>query len=314
MPESASPPTRRVIEVMELLTRAERALTASEIAAALGHARATVIAILTELAEAGWVRRDRRRRFTPGPALAALRPVALEVPNAAVGAELKALAAAAHCGVTLSRIADGRLTVVAKEYATGARILPGLAVGQSIPLGYPAGAAVMPWRAEAERRAWLASASGPARRGAPALLRFVTTHGCAMFRPDSDDAGLVDVLAELLGAVGAEVMQPQLRTRVLRQLSRLTARPYRDADLDSAEALPVSYLSAPVFGSAEAPYEVQIGPLRATVSRAERADYVAAIRAGAEALSAALGGSGPPDGDGHPAPAAADRAVVDDLG
>ncbi|UGT55335.1 helix-turn-helix domain-containing protein [Nocardia asteroides] len=291
MPESASPPTRRVIEVMELLTRTERALTASEVAAALGYARATVIAVLTELAEAGWVRRDRQRRFAPGPGLAALRPVALEVPNA-VGAELKALAVAAHCGVTLSRIADGRLTVVAKEYAAGARILPGLAVGQSIPLGYPAGAAVMPWRSEAERRAWLAGAPGPARRGAPALLRFVTTHGCAMFRPDSDDAGLVDVLAELLGAVGAEVVQPELRTRVLRQLSRLTARPYRDADLDSAESLPVSYLSAPVFGSAEAPYEVQIGPLRATVSRAERADYVATIRAGAEALSAALGGTG----------------------
>ncbi|WP_280346542.1 helix-turn-helix domain-containing protein [Nocardia neocaledoniensis] len=292
MPESASPPTRRVIEVMELLTRTERALTASEVAAALGHARATVTAVLTELAEAGWVRRDRQRRFAPGPALAMLRPVTVEVPNAAAGAALKALAVAAHCGVTLSRIADGRLIVVAKEYAPGARILPGLAVGQSIPLGYPAGAAVMPWRGEAERGAWLASANGPARRGAPALLRFVTTHGCAVFRPDSDDAGLVEVLAELLGAVGAEVVQPELRTRVLRQLARLTARPYRDADLDSAELIPVSYLSAPVFLGSEAPYEVQIGPLRASVSKAERADYVAAIRTGAAALSAALSGPG----------------------
>ncbi|WP_410875947.1 helix-turn-helix domain-containing protein [Nocardia sp. A7] len=288
MPESASPPTRRVIEVMELLTRTERMLTASEVASALGLARATVTAVLTELTDAGWVRRDRQRRFGPGPALATLRPVVAEVPNAAVSAELKALAVAAHCGVTLSRIADGRLTVVAKEYALGARILPGLAVGQSIPLGYPAGAAVMPWRAEAERKAWSASATGPAGRDAAALLRFVTTHGCAVFRPDSDDAGLVDVLAELLGAVGAEVMQPELRTRVLRQLSRLTARPYREADLDSTEALPVSYLSAPVFDGAEAPYEVQIGPLRSAVSRDDRARYLTTIRRGAEALSAVL--------------------------
>ncbi|MGY0498503.1 helix-turn-helix domain-containing protein [Nocardia sp. FBN12] len=288
MPESASPPTRRVIEVMELLTRAERALTASEVASALGLARATVTAVLTELTDAGWVRRDRARRFGPGPALAVLRPVDTEIPSAAVSAELKALAASAHCGVTLSRIADGRLTVVAKEYALGARILPGLAVGQSIPLGYPAGAAVMPWRQEAERKAWSASATGPARRNAPALLRFVTTHGCAVFRPDSDDAGLVDVLAELLGAVGAEVVQPELRTRVLRQLSRLTARPYREADLDSAEPLPVSYLSAPVFDGSAAPYEVQIGPLQAAVSRGDRAHYLATIRAGAAALSAVL--------------------------
>ncbi|MFC4127151.1 helix-turn-helix domain-containing protein [Nocardia rhizosphaerae] len=286
--ESASPPTRRVIEVMELLTRADRPLTATEVASALGLARATVTAVLAELDDAGWVRRDRDRRFGPGPALAGLRPVDAEVPSAAVSAELRALAVAAHCGVTLSRIADGRLTVVAKEYAPGGRIVPGLAVGQSIPLGYPAGAAVMPWRSEAERRVWSASATGPARRGAPALLRFVTTHRCAVFRPDSDDAGLVDVLAELLGAVGGEVVQPELRARVLRQLARLTARPYTDTELDSAETMPVSYLSAPVFDGAAAPYEVQIGPLRSAVSGSERAGYVAAIRAGAEALSGVL--------------------------
>lgn len=288
MPESASPPTRRVIEVMELLTRADRSLTASEVASALGLARATVTAVLTELTDAAWVHRDGQRRFGPGPALATLRPADAEISIAAVSAELKALAAAAHCGVTLSRIADGKLTVVAKEYALGARIVPGLAVGQSIPLGYPAGAAVMAWRSEAERRAWLASATGPARRGAPALLRFVTTHGCAVFRPDSDDAGLVEVLAELLGAVGGEVMQPELRTRVLRQLARLTARPYRDDDLDDAQPLPVSYLSAPVFGSSEAPYEVQIGPLRSAVSRGDRTQLIAMIRDGAQALSAVL--------------------------
>lgn len=287
MPESASPPTRRVIEVMELLTRSDRALTASEIAAALSLARATITAVLTELTDAGWVHRDRDRRFGPGPALAALSTADPESPNVAVSAELRTLAVAAQCGVTLSRIADGRLTVVAKEYALGARIVPGLAVGQSIPLAYPAGAAVMPWRGESERSAWLATATGPARRSAPALLRFVGTHGCAVFRPDSDDAGLVDVLAELLGAVGSEVVQPELRARVLRQLARLTARPYREADLTSAESLPVSYLSAPVFDSSAAPYEVQIGPLRSAVSHTDRAGYVETIRRGAEAISMA---------------------------
>ncbi|MFE6922168.1 helix-turn-helix domain-containing protein [Nocardia sp. NPDC057663] len=287
MPESASPPTRRVVAVMELLTRSDRPLTASEVASALDLARATVTAVLTELTDAGWVRRDRDRRFGPGPALAALSTADPEIPNARVRAELKALAVAAQCGATLSRITDGRLTVVAKEYALGARIVPGLAVGQSIPLAYPAGAAVMPWRGEPERSAWLATATGQARRDAPALLRFVTTHGCAVFRPDSDDAGLVDVLAELLGAVGAEVVQPELRARVLRQLARLTARPYREADLTSDESLPVSYLSAPVFDSSEAPYEVQIGPLRSAVSHTDRARYVDTIRQGAEAMSMA---------------------------
>ncbi|WP_171048097.1 helix-turn-helix domain-containing protein [Nocardia cyriacigeorgica] len=288
MSVSGSPPTRRVIAVVELLVESERAMNASEIAAALSLARATVTAVLAELADAGWVRRDGDLRYRPGPALARLAPVP---PGDDVGpaqAELAALAAAAGCGATLSRIDSDRLTVVAKQYS-GERVVPGLSVGQSLPLAYPAGAAVMPWRAEAERRAWLATVSGPARRAAPALLRFVADNGYAVFRPDADDAGLVDVLADLLGAVGAEVLQPRLRSRVLRQLSRLTARPYTAADIASGEALPVSYLSAPVFDGAAAPYEVQIGPLLPAVGPQERAGYIAAIQAGAQKISAALG-------------------------
>lgn len=287
MPDAASPPTRRVIEVMELLTRTDRALTASEIATALSLARATITAVLTELTAAGWLRRDRHRGYRPGPALTALTPDR-EAPGAAVRAALRDLAIAAHCGATLARITDGRLTVVAKEYAPGGRIVPGLAVGQSIPLAYPAGAAVMPWRAEAERAAWLDTATGSARRAAPALLRFVTAHGCAVFRPDSDDAGLVDVLTDLLGAVGAEVVRPELRARVLRQLARLTARPYRETELGGGGALPVSYLSAPVLVGGEAPYEVQIGPLRAAVGPADRARYIETIARAATAISAAM--------------------------
>ncbi|KAF0844868.1 helix-turn-helix domain-containing protein [Nocardia caishijiensis] len=287
MSHSASPPTRRVIDVMELLARTDRPLTASEIATALSLARATVTAVLTELAAAGWVRRDRERRFGPGPALAALRPADPEIRESAVRADLRALAQAAGCGVTLSKIEGTTLTVVAKEYAPEARVVPGLAVGQSIPLTFPAGAAVMPWRGEAERAAWLAGDA--ARREGPALLRFVRAHGCAVFRPDSDDAGLVDVLADLLGAVGAELVQPDLRVRVLRQLGRLTARPYREAEFLGVRPLPVGYLSAPVFVDGAAPYELQLGPLRSAVGPAERRNYVEAIRQGAQALSASLG-------------------------
>ncbi|WP_369022956.1 helix-turn-helix domain-containing protein [Nocardia cyriacigeorgica] len=283
-----SPPTRRVIAVVELLAESDRAMSASEIAAALSLARATVTAVLAELTAAGWVRRGGDLRYRPGPALARLSPVSPGDDLGSAESELAALAAAVGCGATLSRIDSDRLTVVAKQYS-GERVVPGLSVGQSLPLAYPAGAAVMPWRAEAERRAWLATVSGPARRAAPALLRFVADNGYAVFRPDADDAGLVDVLADLLGAVGAEVLQPQLRSRVLRQLSRLTARPYTAVDIASGEALPVSYLSAPVFVGAAAPYEVQIGPLLPAVGPGERAGYVAAIRAGAQKISAALG-------------------------
>lgn len=285
MTRSGSPPTRRVVAVVELLAETERPLTVSEIADRLSLARATVTAVLHELCAAGWLVRDAGLGYARGPALDRLAGAEAVAATPAVSAELSALAEAAGCGATLSRVADGRLTIVAKHYA-GERIVPGLAVGQSIPLAYPAGAAVMAYRAPAERAHWL----GSAHRTAPAehLLDFVTTRGFAMFRPEADDAGLVDVLTELLGAMGAELLQPALRAKVLRQLGRLTARAYTDTEIDSPHPLPVSYVSAPVFDGPEAPYELQLGPLRSEVGPADRARYIEIVRTGAQAVSVAL--------------------------
>ncbi|WP_245547270.1 hypothetical protein [Nocardia brevicatena] len=125
-------------------------------------------------------------------------------------------------------------------------------------------------------------------RRAEELLRFVTDHGFAMFRPETDDAGLVELLTELLGAVGAELLQPELRARALRQPARLTARPYTEAELSAEAALPIAYISAPLFADGDAPYEVQLGLLRSAVGPAERARYIDTVRTGAQALSVAL--------------------------
>lgn len=285
MTSTWSPPTRRVVAVVELIAESERPLSVSAISERLSLARATVTAVLNELRAAQWVTRDERLCYRPGPALLRLSGPEAAGLGAAVRAELAALAEAAGCGATLSRIDRGRLTVVAKHYA-GERVVPGLAVGQTIPLAYPAGAAVMPWRGPEERTRWPASADGD--RGAEELLRFVTDHGFAIFRPDTDDAGLVELLTDLLGAVGADLLRPELRARALRQLARLTARPYTEAELDTESSLPISYISAPVLVEGNAPYEVQLGLLRSAVGPAERARYIEAVRAGARALSVAL--------------------------
>ncbi|MFI5716862.1 helix-turn-helix domain-containing protein [Nocardia sp. NPDC051750] len=295
MTPSGSPPTRRVVSVVELLAESERALTVSEIVDRLSLARATVTAVLNELSAAHWVVRDASLAYRLGPALARLSAAGPAEAGAVVGVELAALVDSAGCGATLSRIADDRLTIVAKRHA-GERIVPGLSVGQSIPLAYPAGAAVMPWRPAAERERWLSSPA--ARPGARDLLDFVTAHGFAMFRPEADDAGLVDVLTELLGALGAELLQPALRAKLLRQLGRLTARAYTEADIEDPQALPVSYVSAPVFRGSDAPYEVQLGPLRAEVGPADRARYIEVARAGAAAISVALESTAKPVGAG----------------
>ena len=175
--------------------------------------------------------------------------------------------------------------MVAKQQG-GGRNIPGLPVGQRIPLSYPAGAAVMPWRPAEERSAWLATATTDSVSLATELLDSITELQVAVFRPRADDAGLVDVLADLLDAAGSDLLDGALRGRVLRQLANLTSRPYTRADLAGTETMPVSYLAAPVFDAdGVARHEIQLGPLRSAVPASERSEYISMIRAAAESVS-----------------------------
>ncbi|WP_378742060.1 helix-turn-helix domain-containing protein [Nocardia brasiliensis] len=286
MPDrSASPPTRRVIDIVSLLAASTEPISVAGIAERLDIARATATAVLTELDAAGWVGRDPNRGYTIGPALAGLHGVSL--PHG-VGDILAALAERTGCGATFSRIEPDRLTVLDVRHGAD-RVVPGIPVGHRIPLQFPAGASVMPWRSASEQNTWTATAPGADRRTAGSLLSLVRERGVAVFRPRVDDAGMVDLLADLLGAVGTELLQPHLRTRALRQLATLTSRPFSRDELDSDDALPLSYLAAPVFdATGTAAFEVQLGPLRAESAKSERDEYISATLDTARELSAAL--------------------------
>ncbi|MGO4649543.1 helix-turn-helix domain-containing protein [Nocardia sp. 2YAB30] len=282
---SASPPTRRVVEIVSLLAASGEPISVAGIAERLGIARATATAILVELDAAGWVVRDQTRGYGIGPTLAGLDGTTL--PHG-VGDILAALAARTGYGATFSRIEPDRLTVLDVRHGVD-RVVPGIPVGHRIPLQFPAGASVMPWRSASEQNTWLGTAAGADRRIAGSLLALTRDRGVAVFRPRADDAGLVDLLADLLGAVGSELLQPHLRTRALRQLAALTARPFTRAELDSDDTLPLSYLAAPVFDAAGiATFEIQLGPLRAATTKSERTEFISAILATARDLTAAL--------------------------
>ncbi|MET7771846.1 helix-turn-helix domain-containing protein [Nocardia sp. NPDC005366] len=280
----ASPPTRRVVDIVALLASAPEPLPVATIADRLDIARATATAVLAELDSAGWVVRVPRRGYRIGSAMAGLADPSLPP---GVGDILAALAAETGCGATLSRISPDWLTVLEVRHGPD-RVVPGIPVGHRIPLQFPAGAGVMPWRSASEQNAWLRTAPGADRHIAGALLSLVRDRGVALFRPRADDTGMVDLLADLLTAAGTELLQSNLRTRALRQLFALTSRPFTKAELDSDATLPLSYLAAPVFdGSGTAAYEVQLGPLRAATTTSERDAYIRATRAAAEAITAA---------------------------
>ncbi|MFD6195166.1 MarR family transcriptional regulator [Mycobacteriaceae bacterium NPDC060252] len=282
---STSPPTVRVVRIVEMLTAATQPKSLSEIAATTGISRATATAVVNELEAAGWVARDDELRYRVGLALP--RAVEATMPRE-IQDVLARIAGTAQAGATVSRISAKTLTVVAKAQA-GRRAVAGFGVGQSIPLAFPAGSAVMPWRSSDERARWLGTARGLSARSGQRLVQQVSDCGYVVYRPDHDDTGMVDLLSDLLGSVGSEVMEAALRERLLRQLSRLTSRPYSRDELTSDEVLPISYLAAPIFEGADAAYELQLGPLLPSATRREREVLITTLTRGARELSGLLG-------------------------
>lgn len=286
---SASPPTRRVIEALEHLAAADTALTIAQIADAVGVPRPTMSAILSELNDAGWVDRAADLGYTLGAGATALGPLgpgtaSLITPDAVE--VLDDLVATTSCGATVSRVADGRMTVLAKSHSS-ARPVPGLGLGQSLKISYPAGAAVMAWRPHSEQESWLAHRAGDADR-VRSVVDESRDHGYVAYRPASSDASLVESLADLLGAVGPMLIDPSIRRSAIRQLSELSSRAYLSADFCVPTPLPISYLAAPVFRQGSADHELQLGVLRSSVDRRERVELVRSLTAAAARVSALL--------------------------
>lgn len=299
---SGSPPTRRVIDTLELLANADEPRTIAQIADRLSVSRATMTAILAELDAADWAQRDADLRYRLGPAAHAFAASATPPPDTGpAGPEVEAILAelvdATECGVTLARFTVDRMTVVAKRHST-VRPVPGLGIGQSLSIAYPVGAAAMAWRDD-DRDAWAERDeradrdAGPGERTAPnavrrRLLASVRARGVAAYRPDSSDVMLVEVLAELLGAVGPLLIDPSLRRTATRRLAQLSSRALTDDELDADEDQPISYLAAPVFRDGRAEFELQLGVLRSSVPLRVRRELTVALVEAASRISAVI--------------------------
>ena len=278
-----SPPTRRVIAVMECLAGHGSGLSVTELAAALGIARPTATAILAELESAGWVRRDSTDlTYSVGGRFLSMSTPAPDVAD--VHGTLERLSAELDCGLTLSRVEPDRLVVVHKVQPRS-RPIRGLNIGEPLRLAYPTGAAVLAWRNSSDQRQWLATAGAVSIRERRQLLRSARERRVVLYRPAAEDVGLLGVLIELLDAAGADGQRPEVQQRVYRQIQRLVARTYTDAEIDAPETLPLSHLTTPVFDAAgDAHHELQVAPLRADVTASQRRDVIARTLAAAEEL------------------------------
>lgn len=294
-PIAASPPTQRVVAVVELLAASPDPLTAARIADALGLNRSTTGSILQTLQHHGWVRRRPDLTYRLGPALPRLAARAGDARSGPdeLARRLDALADDTGCGVALLRI-DGPEVRFDAVVADRGPIPAGITAGARLPLAPPAAATLVAHGTAATRRAWLAAAPPGRRATYRQLLADVQATGTAVWGVDADSVPLLEVLAEVVAHLTADPGSRRLRQRVLALLGGISGDPYRPGALDTDEALPISYLAAPVFtpdGVAAA--ELLIGPLRAAVDRAERRHYLTALTDTARRIGPALPASAP---------------------
>lgn len=283
---AGSPPTDRVVAVVEFLAGQQQPSSVATIVSRLELNRATVTSILLTLEHAGWAVRRADRRYTLGPGLIGVAGAVRRLwpLSAECGETIAALAERTGCAAALALVGTTGLSFVTVVRGRG-RIPAGVDVGVRLPLIAPVAAAVIAHRDAAAQRAWLASADEADRPLFAEVLTEVQRSGVAVFGLGDADPKALDVLADVVDLLAEHPRQAALRQRVFELLAGLNANPYSAEQLAAARPLSVSYLTAPVFDGGQPVYELQLGPLRGAVSAAERDSYIDELRAAAEQLS-----------------------------
>lgn len=271
-----SPPTSRVVAVVELLAARGTPLTAATIAQSLELSRSTVGAILSSLDRHGWVSRQPDLSYHLGPALSRIGQSAPAVlaGSQAVGEELDRLATRTECGAALTALGGDELAFVA--VAGGKGLIPaGIQDGTRIPLLPPAGAALIAHAPGAAQKIWLDRGAPDRRAEFRDVLATIRTIGfCAWsLRPGALTA--LSVLSDVVHHLADRPANDDLRGRVLGLLGDVTGNAHTEDALNSPASLSLGYLSAPVRApDGHAVYEIQIGPLRTEVTLGERRRYI----------------------------------------
>jgi len=236
----------RAISVLNFLAaHPDDSFTLSDIAERLDINVASTHALLTVLADAGYVSRHQRlRTYTLGPSVVALGSAALEIHPAIDLARdaARELSTELDVEVAVTALAGDDIVFLARAGAHRAR---GIAVhvGQRVPLVPPLGAVFMAWADSSAIGAWLAR--GPAGNSLDAVLAGVRARGYSVALEHDARRGLGDALDHLADAP----IEPGARETIDALLASLAEREYQLTDLDQRRTYDVSMIASPVFGA-----------------------------------------------------------------
>jgi DNA-binding IclR family transcriptional regulator len=294
----ASPPTERVVAVLDFLARHPHdRFGVSELARRLGLSKPTCLGIVGTLAAADYLVRDAQdKTYRLGPALISLGHTAQESMrvNPAAREELRRLSSTYGTTAALSAVIDDRITLLELVGPPGADV--GVHVGQSYPFAPPVGLMFVLWDDDALRD-WLAKEPTiPLRTDTDRLDRVIDECRTTGYLVELVTPGGRRIYALMAGMSSA--LPDELRALLGELVSDIGERVYlRDESKAAGQRrsvrLDVSVISAPVYDHHRRQAMVVSLQIGRALSDAEITRNARGLMATADRLTETLGGIKP---------------------
>ncbi|MBD0861794.1 helix-turn-helix domain-containing protein [Gordonia sp. zg691] len=292
---AASPPTSRVVRIVELLAGAgQPPLTLAEIVRRTGLSRATAHAIVSELVEQGWLVRDSvSGTFAIGPAFVALARIAGGAdhltPWAAAAARDLCHRFEIPCFVA-RRTSPDMVTLTAHAFpphlAPDSEPHPWLRNGSRIRLRPPICREFIAWDSADSQAAWIAQAAESSRTRLRMVLDVVAERGYSIERMTDDHAAIIGALGSL------DTVSDTLRARVGDLLTELSLIDYLPEEVDACAAtgadIPVVTIGAPIFDAGRRVVAALVACPNTALGADDLHELAESARLAAEAVSAHL--------------------------
>ncbi|WP_179472748.1 helix-turn-helix domain-containing protein [Mycolicibacterium vinylchloridicum] len=241
--QASSPPTGRVIAVMEMLgADPGRQFSLAEISRRLDISRATGHAILATLVAHEWVTRDpRSARYAWGPAIASLAK-----PADLFRGELEELAAATGTQVYLARREANSLVII--DVTGESLTAPRIGRGTKTPFVAPFGRDYVAWSNPEAQQAWLEAIGQPSdalRTRISAVLAETRDRGFVVERLTREYLRVYSALQALSGDGEVDAITAQL-ARAFADLSVIDVLP---SELGEGATHSIATVSAPITDS-----------------------------------------------------------------
>ena len=291
----SSPPTERVVCVLNLLAGEDGGLSASAIARLLDMTGSTCATLLSALDSANYVERSPDKTYRLGSGLLPLAQ-ALQARFPLLGAahdELNRLCAELRCAATLTRIASDHLRVEVAVGADGHEPL-GVAPGDRFPLSPPYGAIAMAWRPQSEIDRWIDSSpnmTGDERDHDRQVMADIRARGVGVWSLEERAAPLVERIRSLIGELATGPTDRQLHDQLTELFAVFGRHGYTREELATRQARSVGYVLAAIFGADRQPrYEIDLHLLRPRMSAAALDDILERVVETAALLTRVIGG------------------------